>query len=178
MNRYARILIAVLALLLVVAGSALATKGGKSAEHRSPVAAFHQAESTDADTAEADKTDTDADTESAEGVPSEKLLGRLVDRLADAGIDTDADALAALAADYGVGGAVRLMTWADASGMDVSALAAMFDSGMGWGAIAHQLMEDDSSLDLSPGIGWVIGKGHANGNANAHGQATAEAHRP
>lgn len=167
MNRYARILIVVLALLLVVAGTALANKGGKSAEHRSPVAASHQPESSDAE-----KTDTDAD--SAEGAPSEKLLGRLVDRLADAGIDTDADALAALAADYGVGGAVRLVTWADASGMDVSDLVAMFDSGMGWGAIAHQLMEDDPSLDLSPGIGWVMGKGHGKG----HGQATAEAHRP
>jgi len=167
MNRYARILIAVLALLLVVAGSALATKGGKSAEHRSPMAASHQPESNDAER-------TDTDTESAEGTPSDKLLGRLVDRLADAGIGTDAETLAALAADYGVGGAVRLVTWADASGMDVSELAAMFDSGMGWGAIAHQLMEGDSSLDLSPGIGWVVGRGHANG----HGQATAEAHRP
>lgn len=167
MNRYARILIAVLALLLVVAGSALATKGGKSAEHRSPMAASHQPESNDAE-----KTDTD--TESAEGAPSDKLLGRLVDRLADAGIDSDAETLAALAADYGVGGAVRLVTWADASGMDASELAAMFDSGLGWGEIAHQLMEDDPLLDLSPGIGWVIGKGHANG----HGQATAEAHRP
>ena len=167
MNRYARILIAVLALLLVVAGSALATKGGKSAEHRSPMAASHQPEASDAER-------TDTDTESAEGAPSDKLLGRLVDRLADAGIDSDAETLAALAADYGVGGAVRLVTWADASGMDVSELAAMFDSGLGWGAIAHQLMEDDPSLDLSPGIGWVIGKGHANG----HGQATAEAHRP
>jgi len=167
MNRYARILIAVLALLLVVAGSALATKGGKSAEHRSPMAASHQPESSDAER-------TDTDTESAEGTPSDKLLGRLVDRLADAGIDTDAETLAVLAADHGVGGAVRLVTWADASGMDVSELAAMFDSGMGWGAIAHQLMEGDSSLDLSPGIGWVVGRGHANG----HGQATAEAHRP
>jgi len=167
MNRYARVLIAVLALLLVVAGSALATKGGKSAEHRSPMAASHQPESNDAER-------TDTDTESAEGAPSDKLLGRLVDRLADAGIGTDAETLAALAADYGVGGAVRLVTWADASGMDVSELAAMFDSGMGWGAIAHQLMEGDSSLDLSPGIGWVVGRGHANG----HGQATAEAHRP
>ena len=167
MNRYARILIAVLALLLVVAGSALATKGGKSAEHRSPMAASHQPESSDAER-------TDTDTESAEGTPSDKLLGRLVDRLADAGIDTDAETLATLAADHGVGGAVRLVTWADASGMDVSELAAMFDSGMGWGAIAHQLMEGDSSLDLSPGIGWVVGRGHANG----HGQATAEAHRP
>jgi len=171
MNRYARILIAVLALLLVVAGSALATKGGKSAEHRSPVAASHQPESSDVEKTE---TDTDADAESSEGAPSDKLLGRLVDRLADAGIDTDAETLAALAADYGVGGAIRLVTWADASGMDASELAAMFDSGMGWGEIAHQLMEGDPSLDLSPGIGWVIGKGHANG----HGQATAESHRP
>ena len=167
MNRYARILMAVLALLLVVAGSALATKGGKSAEHRSPVAASHQPESSDAEKA-------DTDTVSAQGAPSDKLLGRLVDRLADAGIDTDADGLAALAADYGVGGAVRLVTWADASGMDVSELAALFDSGVGWGEIAHQLMEEDPSLDLSPGIGWVVGQGHANG----HGQATAGAHRP
>src|SRR3990172_5123681 len=139
MNRYARILIAVLALSLLVAGSVLATKGGKSADHRSPMAASHQPESSDAEKA-------DTDTESAQGAPSDKLLGRLVDRLADAGIGTDAETLPALAAD----------------------------SGVGWGEIAHQLMEEDPSLDLSPGIGWVIGKGHANG----HGQATAEAHRP
>ncbi len=170
MNRYTRIVIAVLALSLLVAGSVLATKGGKSAEHRSPVAASHQPESS-----EAEKADTDT---AADGAPSDKLLGRLVDRLADAGIETDAETLAALAADHGVGGAVRVVTWADASGMDVVDLAAMFDSGMGWGAIAHQLMEDDPSLDLSPGIGWVIGRGHGKGNANGHGQATAEAHRP
>src|SRR3990172_7648526 len=104
MNRYARVLIAVLALLLVVAGSALATKGGKSAEHRSPMAASHQPKPNAAER-------TDAGTESAEGAPSDKLLGRLVDRLADAGIDTDAETLAVLAAGHGGGGAGPPVAW-------------------------------------------------------------------
>lgn len=165
MNRYVRISVAVLALLLVVAGSALATRGGRSAEHRSPVAASHQPESSQTEATDTDDTD---------GPPSEDLLDRLVERLADSGIETDAATLGELAADYGVGGAVRLVVWADATGMDVSELAAMFDSGMGWGKIAHELMDGDASLDLHPGIGSVIGRGHGNG----HGQAAAEAHRP
>jgi hypothetical protein len=47
----------------------------------------------------------------------------------------------------------------------------MFDSGMGWGAIAKQLEADDSSLNLSPGIGWIMGHGHGNENASAHSNA-------
>lgn len=170
MNRYLRISLAVLALLLVVVGSALATNSGRSAEHRSPVAASHQPESSGAE-----RTNTD-DTDDTDGAPSDEHLARLVDRLADAGIDTDAATLGELATDYGVGGAVRLVAWADATGMDVSELAAMFDSGMGWGAIARELMDGDASLDLSPGIGWILGQGHGHGKGN--GQATAEAHRP
>jgi hypothetical protein len=162
MNRSLRILVPVLALLLVVTGSVLATKGGRGDEHRSPVAASHEP---GASPAEVEASDGDG--------PSDALLDRLVERLAAAGIDTDAETLAGLAADYGVGGAVRLLTWADATGTDVSEIAAMFDSGMGWGEIMHEL-DADGSLGVTPGLGWVIGQG----NANGQGQAKAEAHRP
>ena len=53
----------------------------------------------------------------------------------------------------------------------------MRDGGMGWGAIAHQLEKADSSLNLSPGIGWIMGHGHGHGNSNGnaakHAQGTA-----
>ena len=82
-----------------------------------------------------------------------------------------------MAAKYGVGGAVRLEAWADATGKSVTELGAMFDGGMGWGAIAKQLEHADSSLHLSPGIGWIMGhghgNGHANGNAAKHAQGSA-----
>ena len=82
-----------------------------------------------------------------------------------------------LAAKYGVGGAVRLEAWAKATGKTVAQLAAMRDGGMGWGAIAHQLEKADSSLNLSPGIGWIMGHGHGHGNSNGnaakHAQGTA-----
>ena len=39
---------------------------------------------------------------------------------------------------------------------------------MGWGAIAKQLEQADSSLHLSPGIGWIMGHGHGNGHAKGN----------
>src|SRR6266571_5601766 len=143
MNRYLRVALAVLALVIVVAGTALANRG-KADEHRSPLAASHEPE-----TSAAEK----ADTESSSDAISNKLLDRIVASLADQGITTDADTLRTWAEKYGVGGAVRLLTWADASGKSSSELAGMRDSGMGWGAIAHKLMDEDSSLHLSAGIG-------------------------
>jgi len=43
---------------------------------------------------------------------------------------------------------------------------------MGWGAIAHQLEQADSSLQLSPGIGWIMGHGHG----KSHGQNNSAKH--
>jgi hypothetical protein len=153
MNRYLRVALGVLALVVVVAGTALANRG-KADEHRSPLAASHEPEASAAEK---------ADTESSSDAISNKLLDRIVASLADQGITTDADALRTWAEKYGVGGAVRLLTWADASGKTPSELADMFDSGMGWGAIAHKLMDEDSSLHLSAGIGKIMSNGHAHG---------------
>jgi hypothetical protein len=153
MNRYLRIALLVLALVVVVAGTALANRG-KADEHRSQLAASHEPE-----TSAAEK----ADTESSSDAISSKLLDRIVASLADQGITTDADTVRTWAEKYGVGGAVRLLTWADASGKSPSELADMRDSGMGWGAIAHKLMDEDSSLHLSAGIGKIMSNGHAHG---------------
>jgi len=153
MNRYLRVALGVLALVAVVAGTALANRW-KADEHPSPNAASHEPE-----TSASEK----ADTQTSSDAISSKLLDRIVASLADQGITTDAATLRTWAAKYGVGGAVRLLTWADASGKTPAELAAMFDSGMGWGAIAHKLMDADSSLNLSPGIGKIMSNGHAHG---------------
>src|SRR5690606_7432672 len=124
-----------------------------------PVAASHQPASP-----QAQVQDEDTD-----GPPSPQLLDRLVGKLNDAGIETNADTIAGLAADYGVGGAVRLLAWADASGRSTGELAGMFDSGLGWGEIARE-------LDLHPGIGSIMGNGGGNGppaHANGFGRAGA-----
>jgi hypothetical protein len=158
-NRTFRIVIAGGVLALLVVGGALAAPSDRGRERMAPVAASHQPASPQAQLQDEDE----------DGPPSPELLDRLVDRLDNAGIATDADTIAALAADYGVGGAVRLLAWADASGMSTGQLADMFDSGLGWGEIARE-------LDLHPGIGSVMGNGGANGppaHANGLGRAGA-----
>lgn len=139
-----------------------------------------ETESESPEPAEPDEVDSEADSAEASGAPSPQLLDRLVARLADAGIDTDADTIAGLAARYGVGGAVRLITWADASGRSTDEIAAMFDDGMGWGRIARELNASDDALHLSPGIGWVMGNGyrHDDGPGNGVGKALGRANAP
>jgi hypothetical protein len=144
MHRYLRLLVPVLALLLLVAGTTLADRG-KSGDHQS------------------NEPKVETDTESGDQAISDQLLDRIVSALGDQGIDTDADTVRGLAENYGVGGAVRILVWADASGKDPSEIGDLFDSGMGWGEIAHQLIEGDASLDLSPGIGKIMSNGHAHG---------------
>lgn len=149
MNRSARILLAAVALLLVAVATAIAAPSERGRERMAPVAASHQPQTED------------------EAAPTAELLDRLVERLADAGIATDADTVAALAADHGVGGAVRLLAWAEASGMTTDELAAMFADGMGWGEIAKE-------HDLHPGIGWIMGNGGGPpDHAQGHGRADA-----
>ena len=83
------------------------------------------------------------------------------DRLKAQGITVDAAQFNALAAKYGLGGAVRLMAWSKTSGKTVAELSAMRDGGKGWGQIGH-------GLGVSPGIGWIMGNGHdASGTAKA-----------
>ena len=81
-----------------------------------------------------------------------------------AGIEATSDQLQSLSADYGLGGAVRLLAWADATGMSLADLRAMRDDGAGWGQMAHD-------LGVSPGIGWIMGQGA--GAAGEHGREGA-----
>jgi hypothetical protein len=159
-NRTLRIVLAAGALALLVVGGALAAPSDRGRERMAPVAASHQPASPQAQVQDEDE----------DGPPSSLLLDRLVDKMDDAGIETDADTIAALAAEYGVGGAVRLLAWADASGMSTGDLADMFDSGLGWGEIARE-------LDLHPGIGSIMGNGGGNGPP-PHAQGLGRAGAP
>ncbi|HKO33182.1 MAG TPA: hypothetical protein VJY85_05505 [Candidatus Limnocylindria bacterium] len=109
-----------------------------------------------------DRTETLAD--EPETPASADDLAHAIDRLKAAGIDATSDQLESLSADYGLGGAVRLLAWADATGMSLSDLRALRDDGAGWGQIAHD-------LGVSPGIGSVMGQGA--GAADAHGRDSA-----
>lgn len=152
-NRTVRILLGVAALVLVVVASALAAPSERGRDRMAPVAASHQPQSPD------DGETAGEDEAEAEAQPSAELLDRLVTKLEEAGITTDADTIAALAAEYGVGGAVRLLAWSNASSLSTDELAAMFESGMGWGEIAAELNGGDGSFELHPGIGSIMGNG-------------------
>jgi hypothetical protein len=144
------------ALLVVVAATgALASRAPSQQDNRAPQAQ---------DASEAPEADEQ------EAPPTAEELAHVVDRLAAAGIETDADAVGALAADHGLGGAVRLLAWSNASGMSVDKIAAMRagdtdTAPMGWGQIAKD-------LGVHPGIGNVMGGGNGNGHGrdNAPGQ--------
>ena len=140
MSRSVRIGLLALLLLAVVGGSALAA--GIPSADRTP--SF-------ADPSEAPETPLTADE-----------LARVLDRLEARGVSADAGQLADLAATYGLGGAVRLLAWAESTGKTVAELSAMRDDGMGWGQMARE-------LEVGPGIGWIMGNRHAGG----HGQAGA-----
>lgn len=134
-----------LAVLLVVAGSSLALSQPRHED--TPVLA-------------------DASQEPAEAQdegPTEDALAHAVERLQASGHDVDAATLSDLAASYGVGGAVRLVAWADASGRSIDEIRAMRDAGEGWGRIAKD-------LGVSPGIGSIMGNGGGHGRDTAPGQ--------
>ncbi len=171
MTRSVRILAAAGALVLIVVATAIAAPSDRGLDRRSPVAASHQP----SPEARGETADRDDD----EGPPSADHLRRLVNLLDDGGVSTDAATIEALAAEHGVGGAVRLLAWSEESGLSTDELAAMFDSGMGWGEIAHQLNED-SGTSLHPGLGQIMGnagdgsggpgRGNGAGRENAPGQ--------
>ncbi len=166
MTRTARPILAVLALLLLVAGTAFAVRNPAGFDHRSPVAASHAPKSSDAADVDGPESEDEPEDQTDGGTPSAELLAKLHDRLATAGLDTDDATLTALIEANGVGGAVRLLAWADASGRSVADLQQMHADGTGWGQIAHDL-DADGSLGLSPGIGWIMSGGHGN-SAEAH----------
>lgn len=149
MTRPTRIaLFAALALLIAAAGSVVATRLPPVATEPAGVTSTVEGEAGgdrgDADDAE----DTAGDGDGA---------ARARERLAEAGIEVDQAAFDDLAARYGVGGAVRLFAWSDATGRPVEELAAMRDDDgtgepMGWGRMAKD-------LGVHPGIGRIMGNG-------------------
>ncbi len=169
MNRAARTTIAAVALLLLIAGTAFAVQNPVALDHRSAVAASHDPQasaSEDADQPAADPNDEADDV--THGPPAADLVAKVLQRLSDAGIDTDADTLSGLIDAYGVGGAVRLLSWSDATGGRALAdLRALRDAGAGWGQIAKQLNDADGSVPVSPGIGWIMSGGHGQGHDQA-----------
>lgn len=165
MTRSIRITLAVVALLALVAGTALAARHGVPGGPRSPLAASPAASHAENETdAAQDPADADAGT-----TLTDDAAQALVDRLAANGVDTDVATLQDLAARYGVGGAVRLIGWADASGKTTDELAAMRDDGAGWGRIAKE-------LGLHPGIGvWMRDPGAANDASDGADDAAGNA---
>lgn len=151
MHRSIRLFIAVLALLAVAGGTALAARQTGVDDSRAPLAASHEASPAANEADEADEPMT------------EEAAAALVERLAGAGLETDAATLTALAADHGVGGAVRLLGWAQEKELDVAFIADMRADGMGWGQIAKE-------LDVHPGIGkWMRGAHEPGGDADDAG---------
>ena len=142
MKRSVRLAIGVASLVVLVAGSALATQSPRTGQP-GPAAASPE----------------------EEAPPTADELQRAADRLQAQGIDANAARLGELAATYGMGGAIRLLAWADVTGMSVGDLRALFDGGAGWGKMAHDL-----ELDVNPGLGWIMGNGGGHGRDNAPGQ--------
>ena len=99
--------------------------------------------------------------------PSAEDLAHAADRLAANGLTVSDALLADLGADYGVGGAVRIVAWSEGDEAAIEDIRAMRDgdgtegSVMGWGQIAKE-------LGVHPGIGSIMGGGH--GRDDAPGQ--------
>lgn len=91
---------------------------------------------------------------SAEVMPSAAELARVLDDLKIAGIPATADELQMLASKVGLGNAVRILAFANASGKSPDEILAMFQSGEGWGRIASDL-----NLTIDPGIGGIMSGG-------------------
>jgi hypothetical protein len=93
--------------------------------------------------------------EAPESPPSAAEVADIVGKLKAAGITTTPAAFQSLAGKVGVGGAVRTLAFAHASGKTPDQILAMFQAGKGWGKIRHEL-----GLSINPGIGWIMGDGH------------------
>ncbi len=134
------------------------------------VAAPNQAKAHDDDADETPEPPDVADASEASDASAEKAdatddaggsgVDHAVSRLGAAGITTNAADFGAIAEEVGVGGAVRVFVFADASGKAPADIEAMFLAGTGWGEIARQL-----DLAIGPGIGSIMGNGAANGQA-------------
>ena len=151
MNRTQRIaLFAAAVLLLVVVGSVMANRAPAARDVPAQPASSHEPEAQD----------------EADVPPTAEELAHAAARLQANEIPFTDPQLSDLATRYGLGGAVRLLAWAQAEAIDVEAIAAMRDGtdtepGMGWGRIAKELGQH-------PGIGSIMGSGH--GREDAPGQ--------
>lgn len=151
MNRTQRIaLLAAGVLVLAAVGSVLANRTPAAPAQPDQLASSHEPEAQD----------------EAETPPTAEELAHAAARLEANLIPFTDPQLSDLATRYGMGGAIRLLAWAQAEAMDVEAIAAMRDGtdtepGMGWGRIAKQLGQH-------PGIGSIMGAG--NGREDAPGQ--------
>jgi hypothetical protein len=143
MTRSTRIAILGGTLLILVAGTALATQAPRPSQ-QGPLTSSHEPEA-------------------PEAPPTAEDLAHAADRLTANEIPFNEGQLNALAAEYGLGGAVRLLAWAEETGVSVADLRARHDAGEGWGQIAKD-------LGVSPGIGSVMGNGGGHGRDNAPGQ--------
>jgi hypothetical protein len=138
-NRLA--LLGALVLLLIVAGTALANRTPRTPDEPMHLASSHEAVE-----------------DSEDAPPTADEVAHAVERLAAADIAVDETLLADLAARHGLGGAIRLIAWADETGLTVEEIEAMRSgdgSGggrMGWGKIARE-------LGVHPGIGTIMGGG-------------------
>ena len=147
MNRTSRLaLLVAFVLLLVAAGSVMATRAPVANDEPPPQqASEHEDESEE------------------EAAPSAEDLAHARDRLEKAEIEFDDAVLEDLASRYGVGGAVRLYAWEQATDESLADLTDRRDAGMGWGQIARE-------LEVHPGIGSIMGNGGGHGRDNAPGQ--------
>jgi len=155
-------LVAIVAVVLL-AGTALAIQSGLPASSRAALAAQGASESPDGSegpeaTDAPEASEAPEAPEGSEGPPSAADIASIVDRLKAAGITASASELTDLATKVGVGGAVRVLAFAHASGKTPSEIVAMFESGKGWGQIKKEL-----NLSIGPGIGWIMGHGGGGG---------------
>ncbi len=88
--------------------------------------------------------------------PSDREIAALLADLQAAGIPATADQIRTLAARVGLGGAVRVLAFANASGLSPNEILSMFESGQGWGEIVKEL-----DLTIGPGIGGIVSSGHS-----------------
>ena len=110
------------------------------------------------------------ESEDAEDPPTVDELAHAAARLEANEIPFTEGELSDLATRYGLGGAVRVLAWSEATEMGVEEITDMRDGtetepGMGWGKIAKE-------LDVHPGIGSIMGDGH--GREDAPGQQNKE----
>ena len=110
-----------------------------------------------------------ADADENEDPPTADDIAHASERLAAQGLEISDETLTELAAEYGVGGAVRIVAWSEADPARIADLRALRDgdgtdgSGMGWGQIAKE-------LGVHPGLGSIMGQAGDHKNSDGPGE--------